>query len=105
VVLGGRYGSVTEAGVSYTENEYDYAVERGIPVMGFVPAEPDEIPVGKTDRNDAAAKKLAEFREKVQLKMTRTGRTPRTLAPRSRAASFTSSRTTLDRGGSVGTRR
>ncbi|WP_160320124.1 DUF4062 domain-containing protein [Rhodococcus rhodochrous] len=71
VILGGRYGSVTEEGVSYTEKEYDYAVELGIPVMGFVPAEPDGSPVGKTDRSDAAAKKLAEFREKVQLKMTK----------------------------------
>lgn len=71
VILGGRYGSVTEAGVSYTEKEYDYAVELGIPVMGFVPAQPDEIAVGKTDRSDEAAKKLAAFREKVQLKMTK----------------------------------
>ncbi|UJW67976.1 DUF4062 domain-containing protein [Mycobacteroides chelonae] len=71
VILGGRYGSVTEAGVSYTEKEYDYAVELGIPVMGFVPAQPDEIAVGKTDRSEEAAKKLAAFREKVQLKMTK----------------------------------
>jgi hypothetical protein len=71
VILGGRYGSVTEEGISYTEKEYDYAVELGIPVMGFVPAEPDEIPVGKTDRSDAAAEKLAAFRKKVQLKMTK----------------------------------
>jgi Domain of unknown function (DUF4062) len=71
VILGGRYGSVTEQGISYTEKEYDYAIELGIPVMGFVPAEPDTIPVGKTDKSDAAAEKLAEFRKKVQLKMTR----------------------------------
>ena len=71
VILGGRYGSVTEEGVSYTEKEYDYALEIGIPVMGFVPAEPDAIPVGKTDKDDKAAEKLAEFRKKVQLKMTR----------------------------------
>ncbi|MDN5698995.1 MAG: DUF4062 domain-containing protein [Kocuria sp.] len=71
VVLGGRYGSVTEEGVSYTEKEYDYAVELGIPVMGFVPADIDEIPVGKTDKNDAAAQKLDEFRVKVQRRMTK----------------------------------
>jgi len=71
VILGGRYGSVSEEGISYTEMEYDYAVERGIPVMGFVPADPDAIPVGKTDKDDAAAKKLDEFREKVQLKVTK----------------------------------
>ena len=62
---------VRRGGISYTEKEYDYAVELGIPVMGFVPAQPDEIPVGKTDRSDAAAKKLAEFRKKVQSRMTK----------------------------------
>lgn len=71
VVLGGRYGSVSEEGVSYTEMEYDYAVELGIPVMGFVPADADEIAVGKTDKNEAAAQKLAEFRAKVQTRMTK----------------------------------
>ncbi|MBM7244190.1 DUF4062 domain-containing protein [Rhodococcus fascians] len=71
VIVGGRYGSVTREGVSFTEKEYDYAVKLGIPVMGFVPSEPDEIAVGKTDRSDVAARKLAEFREKVQLKMTK----------------------------------
>lgn len=71
VVLGGRYGSLTEEGISYTEKEYDYAIELGIPVMGFVPADPDAISVGKTDKDNKAAGKLAEFRTKVQLKMTR----------------------------------
>lgn len=71
VILGGRYGSTTEAGVSYTEKEYDYAVHIGIPVMGFVPAETDEIPWGKTDKSDAAAEQLRVFRDKVQLKMTK----------------------------------
>lgn len=71
VILGGRYGSVTEEGISYTEKEYDYAVELGVPVMGFVPADADEIPVGKTDKNNAAAQKLAEFRAKVQTRMTK----------------------------------
>ncbi|MGW9404044.1 DUF4062 domain-containing protein [Arthrobacter sp. NPDC055585] len=71
VILGGRYGSMSEEGISYTEMEYDFAIECGIPVMGFVPADADAIPVGKTDRNPAATKKLDEFREKVQLKMTK----------------------------------
>lgn len=71
VILGGRYGSVTEEGVSYTEKEYDYAVSLGIPVMGFVPADPDEIVVGKTDRSEVAAEKLAQFRKKIQLKVTK----------------------------------
>lgn len=71
IIIGGRYGSTTEDGISFTEKEYDYALELGIPVMGFVPTEPDAIPVGKTDRNDAASQKLQEFRNKVQRKMTK----------------------------------
>ncbi len=48
VIVGGRYGSISEEGISYTEKEYDYAVSKGIPVMGFVHANPDEIIAGKT---------------------------------------------------------
>ncbi|WP_083396205.1 DUF4062 domain-containing protein [Frigoribacterium sp. MCBA15_019] len=79
VVLGGRYGSETEEGISYTEKEYDYAVQAGIPVMGFVPANPDSIPAGKTDKNDAAAQKLAEFQAKVQNRMTKEWSSPEDL--------------------------
>lgn len=71
VILGGRYGSMTEEGISFTEMEYDYAIERGIPVMGFVHADTDEIAVGKTDKNEAAAEKLAKFHTKVQTRMTK----------------------------------
>src|SRR5215510_13194150 len=41
VIIGGRYGSVDDTGISYTEREYDYAVRRGIPVLAFLHAEPD----------------------------------------------------------------
>lgn len=71
IVVGGRYGSLDEAGISYTEREYDYALAKGIPVMGFVPSDPDLIPQGKTDKNDAAAEKLAAFKAKVQTRMTK----------------------------------
>ena len=39
VIVGGRYGSTDKAGLSYTEKEYDYAVDRGKPVIGFYHAE------------------------------------------------------------------
>lgn len=36
LIVGGRYGSVNEStGLSYTEMEYDYAVENNIPVLVF----------------------------------------------------------------------
>jgi hypothetical protein len=35
LIIGGRYGSLTDEGISYTEKEYDYAVEQGLPVLVF----------------------------------------------------------------------
>ena len=36
LIIGGRYGSETSDGISYTENEYDYAKSKGIPVLAFI---------------------------------------------------------------------
>src|SRR4051794_9924424 len=47
LVVGGKYGSVdAETELSYTEMEYDYAVEQGRPVMAFLHADPDKIEFG-----------------------------------------------------------
>jgi hypothetical protein len=66
VVVGGRYGSMDAEGISYTEREYDYAIETKTPVLGFLHRDPDRIEAGKTDQNDEARQKLAEFRKKVE---------------------------------------
>lgn len=65
LIVGGRYGSTTAEGISYTEKEYDYAVSKGIHVIAFLHGQPDLIPVGKSDIEPSARKKLTEFREKV----------------------------------------
>ena len=36
LILGNRYGSIAEDGMSYTEKEYDYAKSKGIPIMAFI---------------------------------------------------------------------
>ncbi|MDR1152077.1 MAG: DUF4062 domain-containing protein [Bifidobacteriaceae bacterium] len=71
VIVGGRYGSTTADGISYTEKEYDYAVEKGLPVLGFVHAEPDTIPLGKSEKEPEAVAKLREFRAKVMTRMVK----------------------------------
>lgn len=76
VIVGGRYGSTTAEGVSYTEKEYDYAISQGIPVMGFVHADPAAIPSGKSELDPDARAKLDAFRTKVQKKLIRTYSTP-----------------------------
>lgn len=65
LIIGGRYGSVTEEGISYTEKEYDYAVEKSIKVLALIHGAPDKIPVGKSEETTTARKKLGAFREKV----------------------------------------
>jgi Domain of unknown function (DUF4062) len=70
LIIGGRYGTVTDEGISYTEKEFDLALKLKIPVLVFVPENPDDIPQGKTDKDDKLRKKLEAFKERAM-----TGRT------------------------------
>ena len=65
LIIGGRYGSVTPEGVSYTEKEFDYACEKGIRVIAFLHQKPDDLTVAKSDIDPTARKRLQEFRDKV----------------------------------------
>lgn len=71
VIIAGRYGSLAPDGLSYTEKEYDYAVEKGIPILGFVRDKIGEIPFDKIEKTDVNRGKLEDFRRKV---MSRTCR-------------------------------
>ena len=66
LIIGARYGSLDENGVSFTEKEYDYAVKKGIPVIAFLHSEINSIPLGKTDGDKELMQKLEAFRSKVQ---------------------------------------
>ena len=65
LIIGGRYGSLSEDGISYTEKEYDYAIDKGIRVMAFIHSSPDEIPLGKSEKDNVLREKLEVFRQKV----------------------------------------
>jgi hypothetical protein len=79
VIIGGRYGSVDETGTSYTEREYDYAVEKGIPALAFLHAKPDAIPAGKTELKPEVRVKLDAFRRKAEQRMCKYWNTPEEL--------------------------
>ena len=68
LIMGGRYGSVTEEGISYTEKEYRYAQQLGIPVLAFVHGDPEAISVRKTEKIEASRLKLESFRLEVMSK-------------------------------------
>lgn len=65
VIIGGRYGSLSDEGLSYTEMEYDYAISKGIKVIGLLHKSPNELPVSKTDDSQTLKEKLNSFREKL----------------------------------------
>ncbi|SCX81641.1 protein of unknown function [Paenibacillus polysaccharolyticus] len=66
LIVGHRYGSLSHEGISYTEKEFDFAKEQGIPIIAFVrdrdmPTSPKE-----RDRDISLVEKLDKFIDKVQ---------------------------------------
>lgn len=76
VIVGGRYGSVDDEGISYTEKEYDYAVSTKTPVLGFLHAEPGEIPAKFTEKDPDLQASLDAFRDKVAQRMCKMWKSP-----------------------------
>lgn len=66
LVLAGRYGSVDASGMSYTEKEYDYAVQKGKPALVFVHADPDSLSAAKSEKTEQGRKRLDAFIKKVE---------------------------------------
>ena len=63
LIIGGRYGSVSPAGISYTEMEYDYAQQKGIQILSFIHEDPQTLQMAETDAE--LRTRLISFREKV----------------------------------------
>ncbi len=60
LIIGGRYGSIhPETSISYTEMEYDYAVEKGIPVLMFI-KDSSVITKNNTDNKDMELEKFID---------------------------------------------
>jgi hypothetical protein len=70
LIIGGRYGSLDETGLSYTEKEYDYANAAEITVIPLLHQNPDNLPRERTDTDEAAWTKLEAFRAKVEKRHT-----------------------------------
>jgi hypothetical protein len=68
VIVAHRYGSCDESGTSFTEKEYDYAVKKGLPTLGFVIEEKVSWPHNKCETDKNALQKLGVFKEKIRQK-------------------------------------
>ncbi len=62
VVIGGQCGSCGPDGVSYTQLEYQYAIQQGKPVIAFLHKDPDSLPVEKRETDPQAIARLNKFR-------------------------------------------
>jgi hypothetical protein len=76
VIIGGRYGSIGPKGISYTEQEYQYAVDSGKPVIAFLHKDPTQIAVGRSESKPDSAAKLKDFRDLAQRKVCRYWESP-----------------------------
>jgi hypothetical protein len=66
LIVAGKYGSIDPAtGVGYTEQEYDFAFNMGIPTLAFLHKDPMQLAGDKLELDPGARQKLDEFRKKV----------------------------------------
>ena len=68
VIAAHRYGSM-DGEVSYTEKEYDYAVSKDIPVLGFVIDSEVDWPEDRKENNSTIRGRLESFKTKVTSRM------------------------------------
>ena len=62
LVLGLRYGSKTSDGISFTQKEYEYALQMKIPVLAFVMNDNVSLP---KDKRDDDLSEVNKFRKEV----------------------------------------
>ncbi|PPT54898.1 DUF4062 domain-containing protein [Xanthomonas arboricola] len=68
VVCAHCYGTCDANGLSYTEKEYDYAISKGIPALGFILDDNVSWPKERSDSEKNIVVRLEAFKEKVKRK-------------------------------------
>ena len=71
VIIGGRYGSTNKDGMSYTEMEYRYALEKGKPIIAFLHKNPEDIISKHVEATANGKRKLQTFRDLTKNKMVK----------------------------------
>lgn len=65
LILAGKYGTVAEDGIGFTEKEYDYAIENDIPVMSILVKDIGKLESERCEETDEKRALLKKFRDKV----------------------------------------
>lgn len=69
VIVGGKYGSIASSGLSYTEQEFEYAVAQGKPVIAFLHRDPLLLSASKTELDPDRRQQLDAFRSKLKQRL------------------------------------
>ncbi len=65
LVIAGRYSTVVEDGMSYTEKEYRYAVSKGVPILVMVHDKRGSISHDKSEKTEEGSERLERFIEEA----------------------------------------
>lgn len=71
VIIGLRYGTTFDDGISYTEKEYDYAASKGIPILALIKDEKAPTTPSQRENDSKKQKNLDKFREKAKKRAAR----------------------------------
>jgi Domain of unknown function (DUF4062) len=63
LIIGGRYGSLTEQEISYTEQEYKYALDRDLKVIALLHQDPNKLTFEKSEPDPDLRSRLQAFRD------------------------------------------
>ena len=67
MIVAGKYGSTLPDGTSYTENEYNYAILKKIPVLPFLHKDTNKLEGSKLELdNPTKRERLQQFRKKLE---------------------------------------
>lgn len=66
VISAGKYGSTDKDGISFTEREFEYAVEASIPVLAFVHDDVSSLKSSQTEKSEDKQKKLSSFHNRLR---------------------------------------
>ena len=81
VIVAGKYGSTTAEGISYTQKEYQCAVDNGVPVLAFVHSNPAKLSENQVERDPVRSEKLKEFTTLVERRLCKLWETKDQLKP------------------------
>ena len=71
LIIGGRYGSENDDGISYTQMEFEYALQQQKPMISFLPKNPAAIPSGKCETDADKQQKLENFKKLAKKKLVK----------------------------------